>query len=210
MRGFLGLTRYLATFLPALAKHTSVLTPLTTAGCNKEFPEWTAEHQHAFDFIKRLVTSADCLTVIDYTDNTKKICFTTDASNRRTGTVLSFGETWETARPVAYDSYQLNAAERNYPTHEKELLAIIKALKKWRTTLIGGHFELYTDHRTLEFFKRQRELSSRQNRWAMFRADFDFDIVYIRGEDNSAADALSRMPDDVPSAGYAACALAYS
>jgi hypothetical protein len=70
------------------------------------------------------------LTVIDYNDSTKTVYLTTDASDRRTGAVLSFGETWETAHPLAFDSYQLNDAEKNYPTHEKELLAIVKAMKK--------------------------------------------------------------------------------
>ena len=156
------------------------------------------------------MTSTECLTTIDYDDPEKKIFLTTDASNRRTGAVLSFGETWESARPVAYDSYQLNAAEKNYPTHELELLAIIKALKKWRTTLLGAHFEIYTDHRTLEFFQSQKILSRRQTRWSEHLADFDFDIIYIRGEDNSAADALSRMADDPPTPAFAACALAYT
>jgi hypothetical protein len=109
--------------------------------------------------------------------------------------VLSFGETWETARPVAYDSYQLNDAEKNYPVHEKELLAIVKALKKWRSHLLGAHFEVFTDHRTLEYFQSQKEMSRRQMRWSMYMADFDYNITYIRGEDNTAADALSRMPD---------------
>ena len=62
---------------------------------------------------------------------------TTDASNHCMGAILSFGKTWETARAVAYDSYQLNNAEKNYLTHEKELLAIIKALKKWGSHLLG-------------------------------------------------------------------------
>jgi hypothetical protein len=152
----------------------------------------------------------ECLTVIDYDDVTKKIFVTTDASDRRTGAVLSFGETWETARPVAYDSYQLNDAEKNYPVHEKELLAIVKALKKWRTSLLGTHFEVFTDHRTLEYFQSQKDMSRRQMRWSMYLADFDYDITYIRGEDNTAADALSRMPDTTPSPMFAACALAYT
>jgi len=118
VRGFLGLTRYLATFLPALAEYTSVLTPLTNKECDRDFPVWTENHQHAFDAIKALVLSAECLTTIDYEDGTKRIFVTTDASDRRTGAVLSFGETWENARPVAYDSYQLNDAEKNYPVHE--------------------------------------------------------------------------------------------
>jgi hypothetical protein len=210
VRGFLGLTRYIAAFLPALAEHTSILTPLTTKDCDREFPEWTPEHQKAFQAIKALVTGTECLTVINYEDTTKKIFVTTDASDRRTGAVLSFGETWETARPVAYDSYQLNDAEKNYPVHEKELLAIVKALKKWRTSLLGTHFEIYTDHRTLEYFQSQREMSRRQMRWSMYLADFDYDIIYIRGDENTAADALSRMPDATPSPLFAACALAHT
>ena len=47
------------------------------------------------------------------------------------GAVLSFGETWELAKPVAFDSMTFKGAELNYPVHEKELLAIIRALKKW-------------------------------------------------------------------------------
>jgi RNase H-like domain found in reverse transcriptase len=53
---------------------------------------------------------------------------------------------WATACPVAYDSYQLNDAEKNYPVHEKELLAIVKSLKKWRSHLLNAYFEVYTDH----------------------------------------------------------------
>lgn len=154
VRGFLGLTRYIPIFLPALAEYTSVLSPLTTKECDVCFPEWTDKHQSAFDAIKLLVLGADYLTVIDYDDTDKKIFVTTDASDRRTGAILSFGETWETAHPVAYNSYQLNAAEKNYPVHEKELLAIVKAMKKWRTSLL--------DHRTLEYFQSQKEMSHRQ------------------------------------------------
>jgi hypothetical protein len=55
-----------------------------------------------FDHIKHLVLGTDCLTIIDYEDKVSNIYVTTDASDRRTGTMLSFGETWETARPVTY------------------------------------------------------------------------------------------------------------
>ena len=127
--GFLRLTRYIATFLLALAEYTSVLTPLTTKECDRVFPTWTAEHQTAFDHIKWLVLGADCLTVINYEDTKSNIYITTDASDCCTGAVLSFSATWKTAHPVAYDSYQLNDAQKNYPAHEKELFAIIKALK---------------------------------------------------------------------------------
>ena len=213
VRGFLGLTRYIAAFLPALAEHTSVLsllTPLTTKECDREFLIWEPEHQKAFDAIKALVTGTGCLTAIDYEDKTKKIFVTTDASERRTGAVLSFGDTWETACPVAYDSYQLNSAEKNYPVHEKELLTIIKALKKWPTSLLGIHFEIFTDHRTLEYFQSQKDMSHCQMHWSMYLADFDYKLTYIQGEDNTAADTLSRMPDAPPNSMLAACALAHT
>jgi reverse transcriptase-like protein len=60
---------------------------------------------------------------------------------------------------VAYDSRSFKGAELNYPIHEKELLAIVWALSKWRTKLLGYEFEVWMDHRTLEHFKSQKDLS---------------------------------------------------
>ncbi len=143
------------------------------------------------------MVSADCLTVIDHLNpGENKIFVTTDASDCRTGAVLSWGPTWETARPVAYDSMQLKGAQLHYPVHEKELLGIIRALKKWRADLLGNQFEVFTDHRTLENFQTQKALSRRQARWMEEMAQFDMSINYIRGEDNTVADALSRLPDN--------------
>ena len=62
VRQFLGLVRYISAFLPSLTEHTTVLTPLTRKECNTTFPTWTSTHQYAFDAIKCLVVSRDCLT----------------------------------------------------------------------------------------------------------------------------------------------------
>ncbi|KAG9225881.1 hypothetical protein CCMSSC00406_0006497 [Pleurotus cornucopiae] len=193
VRQFLGLVRYLSAFLPGLASLTAVLTPLTNKVNGKDPVAWSPVHQKAFEDIKALVVSRECLTVIDH-DNPgdNKIFVTTDASDLGTGAVLSFGPDWKSARPVAFKSKQLNDAEKNYPTHDKEMLAIVRTLRKWRTDLLGASFEVYTDHRTLEFFNKQRDLSKKQLRWSEFLADYDFVIKYVRGEDNSVADALSR------------------
>jgi hypothetical protein len=94
---FLGLVHYLASFLPNLATHTAVLMPLTTAEATCLFPAWTAEHQVAFEAVKAIVVSCDCLTTIDHSDVKKKIFITTDASDHRSRAVLSFGKTWESA-----------------------------------------------------------------------------------------------------------------
>ena len=142
-----------------------------------------------------------CLTTIDYeTMPANKIYVTTDASDTCSGALLSFGPTWESARPVAFDSSTFKDTELNYPIHEKELLAVIRALKKWRTDLVGSHFFVFTDHKTLENFNTQKELSRRQARWMEFLSQYDAHFVYVRGERNSVADALSRRPlDDIPS-----------
>jgi RNase H-like domain found in reverse transcriptase len=125
---FLGLVCYLAAFLLNLATHTAILTLLTTEEATHSFPMWMLEHQFAFKAVKAIMVSCDCLTTIDHADPTGKIFVTTDASDFHSGAVLSFGKTWETAHPVAFDSMTFKGAELNYPVHEKEMLAIIQAL----------------------------------------------------------------------------------
>lgn len=195
VRSFLGLVRYVASFLPALARYTAVLNPLTTKDAEMRF-EWTTAHTDAFEAIKRLVTSRECLTVIDHQNlGENKIFVSCDASDFCTGAVLTYGPSPDTARPVAFESQQLKGAELNYPVHEKELFAIVRALKKWRVDLIGVPFTVFTDHRTLENFHEQKHLSRRQARWQEFLSQYDFDIVYVAGKDNVAADCMSRYPD---------------
>jgi hypothetical protein len=160
VRSFLGLVRYMAVFLPKLAAHTCVLNPLTSKAAEKRFPVWMDAHQAAFQGIKDIVVSRECLTVIDQENpGDKKIFVMWDASKRCTGAVLSWGNSWKTARLVAFDSTPLRGAELHYPVYEKELLAILKALKKWQVDLLSSHIYVYTDHRTLENFDSQKELS---------------------------------------------------
>jgi len=136
------------------------------------------------------------LTTIDHENlGDNKVFVTCNASDWRTGSVLSVGTSWETARPVAFDLMQLKGAEKNYPMHEKELLAVVCALKKWRSDLLGIPIYIYTDHRTLQNFDTQRDLSHRQLRWQELMSQYDMEIVYIPGEDNTVADALSHVPD---------------
>jgi hypothetical protein len=164
--------------LPNLAYHTEVLTQLTTKAANKCFPEWTAAHQFAFEGINGIVTGADCLTTIDHEDmEVNKIFVTADASNKRSGAILSFGPTWETAQPVAFDSMTFEGVELNYPVHERELLGIICALRCWRSDLIGSPIYIYTDHQTLENFETQRDLLRRPAQSMEFISQFDAKII---------------------------------
>ena len=200
VRAFLGLVRYLNAFLPRLAVQSNILSRLTTKECDKQFPEWTEQFHNAFLRIKEIVVSRECLTVIDHKKlDVNKIFLTTDASDRATGAVLSFGPTWETARPVAFDSKGLKDAELNYPTHEKELLAILRGIRKWKVDLLGSPFLVYTDHKTLLNFHTQKDMSRRQARWMEELSIYDCKFVYVKGSDNTVADALSRYPQVIVS-----------
>ena len=97
-RSFIGLVRYISAFLPNLAEHTGAMADMITKEVDRHFPKWTKKHQHAFDAIKKLVVSRDCLTAIDLSLMPEyKIYVTTDASDLGSGAVLSFGKTWESA-----------------------------------------------------------------------------------------------------------------
>ena len=80
------------------------------------------------------------------------------------------------------------------PHAEKELLAILRALRKWKVDLLGNPFYVYTDHKMLLNFERQKDLSRRQIRWMEELGIYDSKFVYVKGEDNTVADALSRLP----------------
>ena len=86
------------------------------------------------------------------------------------GGVLSRGKSSEEAQPVAFDSTPLRDATLNYPVHEKELLAIIRGLKKWRIESLGAPVCVYTDHCTLQNFVTQRDLLRQQARWQEYMA----------------------------------------
>ena len=93
---------------------------------------------------------------------------------------------------IAYASRQLKVHERNYPTHDLELAAVVFALKQWRHYLYGVKCEVYTDDRSLRYVFTQRDFNLRQRRWMELLKDYDVTILYRPGKANVVADALSR------------------
>ncbi|SGY12017.1 BQ5605_C011g06360 [Microbotryum silenes-dioicae] len=202
LRGFLGLVQYLRKFIDKLADLTAVLVPLTRKGAHVD-DGWTGEHNTAFEAIKALVGSLPSLHPIDHSEQGDPLWLMTDASNRGIGAALSQGKAWQTAMPVGYWSRQYNPAEGNYAAHEMELLAIVEALHHWCADLLGVRFKILTDHHSLAGFMKQPSLSRRQARWTKRLADYDFEIVYVRGPENTVADALScySFPEDCATRG---------
>ncbi|SGY12772.1 BQ5605_C011g06597 [Microbotryum silenes-dioicae] len=196
LRGFLGLVQYLRKFIDKLAGLTAVLMPLTRKGAHVD-QGWTKEHETAFQAIKAMVGKLPSLHPIDHSEGADPLWLMTDASNRGIGAALSQGKEWQTTMPVGYWSRQYIPAEHNYAAHEMELLAIVEALHHWRADLLGVGFKILTDHHALAAFMKQGNLSQRQARWTERLADYDFTIEYVRGPQNTVADALSRhsFPD---------------
>jgi hypothetical protein len=95
-------------------------------------------------------------------------------------------------RVVAYSSRQLKIHEKNYPTHDLELAAMVHALKTWRHYLYGQKCDIYTDHKSLKYILTQSELNMRQRRWLELIKDYELEIHYHPGKANVVADALSR------------------
>jgi hypothetical protein len=93
---------------------------------------------------------------------------------------------------VAYSSQQLKVHEKNYPTHDLELAAVVHALKTWRHYLYGQKCDIYTDHKSLKYIFTQLELNMRQRRWLELIKDYELEIHYHPGKANVVADALSR------------------
>jgi hypothetical protein len=186
---FIGLAQFYHTYIHNFAEIALPLTGLLGEGV--EFC-WDEKKEHAFIALKEAISKAPVLRIFDPDLPTT---VETDASGFALGAVLFQTDEHGESRPVAFTSRKLNSAERNYPTHEQELLAVVHALRTWRYYLDGTHFVVYTDHATLQHFPTQPKLTRRQARWMELLQEYDFDFKYKRGVDNIVPDALSRRPD---------------
>ena len=95
--------------------------------------------------------------------------------------------------PIAYASRKLSFAERNYTTTEREGLAMVHVLQKFRHYLLGGHFRMFTDHSSLQYLVNKPVLGGRICRWLILFQEFDFEIVVKPGRLNAGPNHLSRI-----------------
>ncbi len=201
VRSFLGLANFYRRFVHRYSHIAQPLTALTQTADGQAW-RWGAAEQEAFDDLKRALTTAPLLA---HPDPQRQWTLQTDASGVAIGGVLSQKQDDGTMRPVAFWSKKLGRAERNYSATERELMAIVRATEEWRVYLHGSPHPvlLLTDHKPLVYLNGKAELGMRLSRWMEALCDLTFQIGYVRGKDNAAADALSRRSDyeaDVPAA----------
>lgn len=152
---------------------------------------WTKECQVAFEKLKNSLVIAPVLDFPNFDINNEFI-LRTDASGYAVGAVLSNSND----KPIAYASRMLNKAEQNYCTIEKELLAIVWAIKHYRPYLFARKFKILTDHKPLIYLFGMSNPSSRLTKFRIAIEEYDFTIEYVKGSENVTADALSRISSD--------------
>jgi RNase H-like domain found in reverse transcriptase len=181
LRSFIGAVTYYRDMFP---KRSHILAPLTALVGGKGTLHWTPECQQAFNATKALLAKDAFLR---YPDHNKRFDIYCDASDRQLGAVIT-----QENYPVAYYSRKLNSAQRNYTVGEKEILSVVETLKEYRNMLYGcPNIHVHTDHKNNTFHRLQTQ---RVLRWRLFLEDYNVQFHYIKGENNSFADALSRLP----------------
>ncbi|XP_043506100.1 uncharacterized protein LOC122526637 [Polistes fuscatus] len=189
IQSFLGLTGYFRKFIKDYAKIARPLSDLLKAG--KAFVFDTAERE-SYSRLKYFLSQEPVLRIYDPGAMTE---LHTDASIDGFGAVLlQKYENENNYHPVHYMSYKTSEAERKYHSYELEVLAIIKAVQKFRVYLLGIRFKLVTDCQAFQKTLKKRELAPKVARWALSLEEFDFEVEHRPGERMKHVDALSRYP----------------
>ncbi|KAF1316222.1 reverse transcriptase, partial [Globisporangium splendens] len=193
LRQWLGLANYLHKYT---RNYAALVQPLTQLLKKDVEWKWSKDHQTAFGEVKRSLREAPVLALPNHDKPFHVVC---DASDYAIGCALMQHDDEGHDRVVSYQSRQLRPAERNYPVHDKELLAMKYSLVKFRVYLLGEErFAIYTDHASLRTAVKTPHLSQRMARWFSFFAEYNFVVHYKPGKTNTLADALSRRPDYDP------------
>ncbi|KAM6567243.1 hypothetical protein CsatA_026371 [Cannabis sativa] len=143
----------------------------------------------AFEKLKSLLTSAPIIRPPDWNVPFEIMC---DASDYAIGAVLG-QRINKLPHVIYYASKTLNEAQLNYSTTEKELLAVVFALEKFRSYLLGSKIIVYSDHAALKYLLSKKDAKSRLIRWILLLQEFDLEIRDKKGSENVVADHLSRI-----------------
>ncbi|GFU41017.1 retrovirus-related Pol polyprotein from transposon 17.6 [Trichonephila clavipes] len=192
---FLGMTGWYQKFIPRYADICEPLYQLKKKGAKFN---WSGEAHDSFDQIKRTLTEAPILQLPNFSEQFNLF---TDASGVGIGAVLQ-----QNQKPIAFASRTLNKAERNYTVTERECLAVIWALNKFKTYFGPLPVKVITDHAALTKLTNGKNLSSRMIRWALKLSEFNIEWEHRPGVQNVVADLLSRNPVDSVEGSQISCA----
>ncbi|KAJ0803307.1 putative nucleotidyltransferase, Ribonuclease H [Helianthus annuus] len=181
LRGFLGLAGYYRRFIRSFGIIAKPLTDLL----KKDAFGWNEEAQLAFNQLKSALSSAPVLALPDFS---KQFVIETDASAYGLGAVLM-----QDKHPISFISKALSPKQQVLSVYEKELLAILMAVKQWHYYLVTGQFLIRTDQQSLKHLLTQKVTTPLQHKWLAKLMGYNYSIDYKKGKENVAADALSRV-----------------
>lgn len=186
LKSFLGITGFYRKFIKDYSKIAYPLIKYLTKDLkiNTKDPQFI----EAFEKLKILISSHPILKFPNYE---KQFTVTTDASDYAIGAVLS-----QDGHPVCYVSRTLNKHEKKYSVTDKEFLAIVYSVTYFRPYLYGRKFKIVTDHAPIKYLNSKykgKEFSQRNQRWILKLQEYNFDIEYLKGKENTVADFLSRQ-----------------
>jgi len=187
VQSFLGLSGYFRKFV---SKYSPIARPLTNLLKSNAKFHFGEEEKRAFNCLKDVLCDKPVLRLYKVNAATE---LHTDASIDGYGAILSQKNDEDGAfHPVYYASGKTSTAERRYTSYELEVLAIIKALVKFRVYLLGINFKIITDCRAFALTMNKRDLCVRVARWALLLEEFDYVIEHRPGKSMKHVDALSR------------------
>ena len=192
LEAFLGFINYHRDFIPQLAEEASVLYDLVKRSAPEDPLKWEESHENAFDRLKQAMITAP---VLGYPKSEDLFVLDTDASDHSIGAVLSQVQNGKEV-VIAYGSMALNNQQRRYCTTRKELLALVTFLNHFRFYLLGRSFLVRTDHNSLTWLMRFRNVEGQLARWIEAISQFDFKIAHRSGKKHGNADGLSRIPSE--------------
>lgn len=197
VRRLMGVANWYRRFIPEFASMTAPISELLKKSRGKFV--WSPEANRAFEQIRSALVTEPVLSCPDYS---KRFIIQCDASDVGIGGILVQGEGDE-ERIIAYMSRKLSSAEKKYHTTEKECLAVLRSIEKFRPYIEGARFTVVTDHASLLWMSNLKDPSSRVSRWALSLQAYDYELVHRKGKFMVVADALSRAictiksrPDD--------------
>src|SRR5258707_1068873 len=197
VQSFLGFANFYRRFISSYTEFTQPLTNL----CRKNTPWHFGEPEStAFQHLK---TAFHTAPVLYHWAPDLPMTVETDASDYTIAGILSITTLDLEICPIAFHSQSLHDAERNYDTHDKELLAVFDCYKAWQHYLEGsGHpIDTVTDHKNLEYFTSTKKLTHRQARWLEYLSQFNLRIRFCPGRLGTKLDALTHRSDIHPRSG---------
>lgn len=193
MKRFVGMCSWYRRFVPHFSTLMSPINDLLKQKKKKQELEWNAAAEEAFIKIKQALVSAPVLRCADFE---KPFTVQCDASDTGLGGVLTQEINGEEV-VIAFCSRAMSKAERNYCITQRELLALLFCIEKFRPYIEGTHFKVITDHYSLLWLNKLKEPTGKLARWSLKLQQYTFELIHRKGKFNVVPDALSRANPEV-------------